>query len=508
MTQTLDLAALGRASPDAPAVLRAEGGTVRYGQLLHLVSAGQRLLEWPAKALVAVDAPRTLTGVVAYLSALRSGHAVVLVENGSAEFWADFVAAYRPELLVTPAGSDVAHLAQRLRFGSPATGAALPVWRQMNGYGSGTIHPDLAMLIRTSGSLGRPKTVRLSFGNLRSNAVAIAEALRIRPSDRALASLPLDFSFGLSILNSHLAAGAATGLTSAAPSSGELWWCADQMRVTCVGAVPATYHFLRASHWEPRDHPSLRRLLQAGGALDKASLLHFGHLMKRAGGDLVSMYGQTEATARIAYLPPELLTERLGSVGVAVPGGRLRIQRGDGTAAGEGEAGEVVYEGPNVMMGYARERADLGEGDSKHGVLHTGDLGRLREGFLYLTGRADRQVKVLGRRVDLGQVELLLADRGVTAAAAVDAAERVLVVVERTAKGQAAAACREIAARLGLARSSLAVVAVAAIPRTPNGKTDHAAVSHALEQRRSGFVLQLSPTRGRREDQPAVFRQS
>jgi long-chain acyl-CoA synthetase len=507
--QALDLAVLGHASPDDPAVLRADGGAVRYGQLLRLVSAGQRLLECPAKALVAVDAPRTLTGVVAYLAAIRSGHAVVLVENGSADLWADLIAAYRPELLVTQPGSDVARLAERRRFRAPASGA-LPVWRQVDGScgSAGTINPDLAMLIRTSGSLGHPKTVRLSYGNLRANAVAIAEALRIRPADRALASLPLDFSFGLSILNSHLAAGAATGLTCAASSSEELWWCADQMRATCVGAVPVTYQFLRASRWEPRDHPSLRRLLHAGGALDKTSLLHFARLMSRAGGDLVTMYGQTEATARIAYLPPELLTEHLGSVGVAIPGGRMRIERADGAEAIDGEVGEVVYEGPNVMMGYALARADLGAGDSQHGILRTGDLGSLRGGFLYLAGRADRQVKVLGRRVDLEQVELHLADCGVTAAVTADTHERVLVVVEKSAERRAAVQCRAIAARLGFPPGLMTVIPTDVIPRTPHGKIDYMALSHALEQRISEFVLPPSLTRGHHENQPAVLRQS
>ena len=486
MTETLDFAALGHAPPDAPAVLRADGAIVGYSQLARLVSAAQRLLEWPAKALVAVDGPRTLTGVVAYLAALRSGHAVVLVENGHADLWSDLIAVYQPEMLVTPPGSDVTQLAERMGFRPPAS-TALPAWRFPNARGTAnSIHPDLAMLIRTSGSLDRPKTVRLSFGNLRANAVAIAEALSIRSTDRALASLPLDFSFGLSILNSHLAAGAATGLTSAAPSSEELWWCADQMRATCVGAVPVTYQFWRASRWEPRDHPSLRRLLHAGGALDKTSLLYFARLMRRAGGDLVTMYGQTEATARIAYLPPELLTERLGSVGVAIPGGQVRIQRIDGTAADDGEVGEVVYEGPNVMMGYALARADLGAGDSR-GVLHTGDLGRLRDGFLYLA-RADRQVKVLGRRVDLEQVELLLAGAGVTAAVTADTDERLLVVVENAAQRDAAAQCRVIAARLGFPRASLAVVGMRAIPRTPHGKMDYSALNHALEQSISGFV--------------------
>jgi acyl-CoA synthetase (AMP-forming)/AMP-acid ligase II len=462
-------------------VLLPDGGVVRYGHLARLVGAAQRRLDWPAKALVAVDAPRTLPGVVGYLAALRSGHAVMLIEEGGERLWADVIAAYRPELLVLAPGGQPARLAEGWGYGRSAD-AALPVWFRAAGFGpSATIHPDLAMLIRTSGSLGEPKTVRLSFGNLQANAIAIAEALRIRPGHRALASLPLDFSFGLSILNSHLAAGAATGLTAAAPASAEFWWCADQMRVTCVGAVPVTFRFLRARRWEAQDHPSLRRLLQAGGALDTESIAHFGRLMRHVGGDMIIMYGQTEATARIAYLPPALLAERLGSVGIAIPGGRVRVRRPDGTAARDGQVGEVVYEGPNVMMGYARSRADLAAGDARQGVLRTGDLGCLRDGFLYLAGRADRQVKTLGRRVDLDQIELALASRGIAAAAVTGPGERIHVVVEKPSRDIAAAQCRSVTARLGLPGAAMVVAGVAAIPRTPRGKVDYAAVRRALE---------------------------
>jgi long-chain acyl-CoA synthetase len=488
MSSSLDLAAISRPAPDAPAVLLPDGAPVPYEHLARLVRAAQRQLDRPAKALVVVDEPRTVRGVAGYLAALRSGHAVMLIEHGSELVWADVIAAYRPELLVLAPGGQAAGLAQG--WGYRRADAALPVWLQAAGDGPGTaIHPDLAMLIRTSGSLGAPKTVRLSYASLRANAVAIAEALRIRPGHRALASLPLDFSFGLSVLNSHLAAGAATGLTSAAPSSAEFWWCADQMRVTCVAAVPATFQFLRARRWDPRDHPDLRRLQQSGSALDTATAAHFDRLMRAVGGDLVVMYGQTEATARITYLPPELLGERLGSVGIAIPGGSVRICGPDGTQVPDGQVGSVVYEGRNVMMGYAKSRADLASGDTQHGVLRTGDLGCLRDGFLYLSGRADRQVKALGLRVDLDQVELAFASRGIAAAAVPGPGERIQVIVEKSAAGAAAGHCRSVTARLGLPGAAMVVAGVEAIPRTPRGKVDYAAVRRALEARTSPAQL-------------------
>jgi long-chain acyl-CoA synthetase len=487
---TLDLTRLGRASPGRPAVLDPTYGArtydvFTYGELRRLADRCRHRLEWPAKVLVAVEAPRSRTGLIGYLGALAAGQAVVLIEDDGDSLWTQMIETYWPELIVAGPGGAAARCAGQRGYRDDD--GVVPLWSRPPGVADGgPIHPDLAMLIRTSGSLGRPKTVRLSYANLRANATAIADALRIRAGARAMTSLPMDFSFGLSIVNSHLAAGASVALTTAAPSSAEFWWLLDQVRGTCAGAVPTTYRFLRSSRWEPGEHPSLRQLLHAGGALEEETLLHFADRMARAGGELVTMYGLTEATARVAYLPPERLIERLGSVGVPVPGGRIRIVRADGEPAADGETGEVVYEGPNVMMGYAACRADLAAGDVQHGVLRTGDLGRLQDGFLYLSGRADREVKIFGRRVAPEQIELWLAARGVTAAVTPDGPDRLVVAVE--GGGHDLPACRRsIADRLGLPRAALAVVELDTLPRTRGGKIDHAEVGRRLGRgRRDG----------------------
>jgi long-chain acyl-CoA synthetase len=542
---TLDLTRLSGACPDALAVLDPTGGAggygaggygaggygaLTYGELRRLADRCRRRLEWPAKALVAVDAPRSRAGLIAYLAALAAGHAVVLIEDGGEQLWTQLLETYRPELIVAqPGGAAAGHAGRRgyrphggddgdggggdgddggggdgddgggggddgdvgdVVGGDGGGGGGVAVWsRQPGRADDGPIHPDLAMLIRTSGSLGPPKTVRLSYVNLRANATAIADALRIRDRDRAMTSLPLDFSFGLSIANSHLAAGASIALTTATPSSAEFWWLLDQVRGTCAGAVPTTYRFLRSSHWEPREHPSLRRLLHAGGPLDDATLLHFAERMARAGGELITMYGLTEATARVAYLPPQRLNERLGSVGVPIPGGRIRIVRPDGKPAADGQTGEVVYEGPNVMMGYAACRADLAAGDVQHGRLRTGDRGRLQDGFLYLAGRADREVKIFGRRIAPEHIELSLAAHGVTAAVTPDGPDHLIVAIEGNRHDLPT--CRQsIADQLGLPPAALTVIELDTLPRTRNGK-----INHAEMRRRPQRPIASSPSR-------------
>jgi acyl-coenzyme A synthetase/AMP-(fatty) acid ligase len=280
------------------------------------------------------------------------------------------------------------------------------------------------------------------------------------------------------MVNSAFAAGASVALASYSPSSHHFWEYLDHAGGTCVGAVPATYAFLRAHGWDPAGHPALRLLLHAGGALDEATRAYHAGRMAAQGGEFVSMYGQTEATARISYLPAALGARYPGSSGVAIPGGRISIERPGGVAAGAGETGEIVFAGPGVMMGYATSRADLARGDVQGDVLHTGDLGYLRDGLLYVTGRLDRQVKVFGLRIDLDQVEIRLASWGLAAAVEVVGDERLVVVAEPSAA--LTDACRALARELRLPSVAVCLETVSRLPYNGRGKIDRRAVRQLL----------------------------
>jgi acyl-coenzyme A synthetase/AMP-(fatty) acid ligase len=219
--------------------------------------------------------------------------------------------------------------------------------------------------------------------------------------------------------------------------------------------------------------PTLTTLTQAGGALAPALIDRFHRIATARGGRLYVMYGQTEACARIAVLPPTELPARLGAVGVAVPGSQLRVEV-DGRAAAPGELGDVVFAGPSVMMGYATDRADLARGDELGGVLATGDRGHLdADGHLWLAGRAGRFAKLFGVRINLDELEALAAAAVPTggAVAAVAAGDRIRLCVEGAA--DAAAVRAQIAARTGLHGSGFAVEIVARLPRLPSGKLDY-----------------------------------
>ena len=358
--------------------------------------------------------------VIGYLAALEAGHAVMLLDSAvSGDVLADLLARYRPEMVFASAALKATAAAALVDgYRSLDLDWAALAWERSDVRGE-RVHPDLGILLPTSGSTGSPKFVRLTTQAVSSNAASIATALAIVPTDRAVSSLPLHYSYGLSVLNSHLASGACIVLTDRGPLDQVFWDVIRQHRCTSFAGVPYSYQVLERIGFDQFELPSLRTMTQAGGKLDDGRVGRFHRLMAARGGRFFVMYGQTEATARIAVLPSDSLPAKLGSAGRAIAGGRLEIEV-DGVSAEHARVtGEIVYSGPNVMMGYATGRADLSRGDEMCGTLHTGDLGYLDEdGCLYISGRTKRISKVSGYRVDLYEVEARLAPNGPTAVVA------------------------------------------------------------------------------------------
>ncbi|MBO3747096.1 AMP-binding protein [Streptosporangiaceae bacterium NEAU-GS5] len=388
-----------------------------------------------------------LTSVGLYLSALAARRPVALLDPGlSTDALPELADRYRPALI---AGFDIGDLPGYLE-------QAPGVHRSAGD--PAPVHPDLALLLPTSGSTGSPKLVRLSRAAVLANAHSIAAALAIGPDDVAPTSLPLHYSYGLSVLNSHLHAGATVALIPHSLVERPFWTAMTERGCTTLAAVPYQYEMLARLRADPRRCPTLTTLTQAGGRLRTDLIQHFSSLVDR----FFVMYGQTEATARIAILPAGRLADKLGSAGRAIPGGALSTT----------DDGEIVYDGPNVMMGYAESADDLACDDVMRGRLPTGDLGHLDgEGFLYVTGRMKRIAKVFGVRVNLDDVERLL--RGSGPVAAVSGDDRLVVYAE----GADAAACATLTARLSsllnMHWSGFDVRALDRLPVLATGKIDY-----------------------------------
>lgn len=272
------------------------------------------------------------------------------------------------------------------------------------------IHPDLALLLTTSGSTGSPRLVRQSWKNINSNAAAIAGYLNIRRNERPITTLPMNYTYGLSVINSHVLSGATILMTRRSIMERGFWDFFKSEGATSIAGVPYTYEMLNKLDIFSMDIPSLRTMTQAGGKLREDLQRKFAEYAAAAGKHLVIMYGQTEATARMSYLPWEYALEKCGSIGISVPGGRFQLEDESGNVISEPEVtGELIYYGPNVTMGYAKGPEDLAKGDERNGRLETGDLAlRDRDGFYYIRGRKKRFLKIFGIRVSLDETEELL----------------------------------------------------------------------------------------------------
>ncbi|ANU23289.1 AMP-binding protein [Planococcus donghaensis] len=273
---------------------------------------------------------------------------------------------------------------------------------------------DLALLLTTSGSTGSPKFVRLSYENIFKNAESIVKYLDIKADDKPITTLPMNYSYGLSIINSHFISGATIIVTDASIMKKEFWDVCKEQRATTFGGVPFVYEMLDRLKFEEMELPSLKKLTQAGGKLNPELSAKFANMCSQKGIQFLTMYGQTEATARMSYLPAEKNLDKAGSIGIAIPGGELMLQDDTGNnITVPHEIGELIYKGPNVSLGYAESLVDLTKKDDNNGLLHTGDLAYFDEdGYFYITGRIKRIIKVAGSRISLDEVEELLTEHG------------------------------------------------------------------------------------------------
>lgn len=275
------------------------------------------------------------------------------------------------------------------------------------------LHNELALLLSTSGSTGSPKLVRQSYKNISANIKSIVEYLEISEQERPITTLPMNYTYGLSILNTHLYVGATLLLTDKSLMEKEFWNFLKSQKATSFAGVPYTYEMLDRLRVFRMKLPELKIMTQAGGKLSPKLHKKFAEYAEESGMRFIVMYGQTEATARMSYLPHNNSIDKYGSVGYAIPGGKFSLIDTKGNEINESDvAGELVYQGANVTLGYAEKGDDLIKGDDRQGILHTGDIAkRDGEGYYYIVGRKKRFLKIFGNRISLDETERMIKDQ-------------------------------------------------------------------------------------------------
>lgn len=435
---------------DKPALIDAEtGACVSYTDLENLIQYRCKQLV-PERQLVFIEATNSITGLVTYLACLRQQYVVYLLESLGDEKTRALIDAYQPNLLIT-ANQEI---------------------RRVN-MNPCKLHQDLLLLLSTSGSTGTPKFVKLSAKNIQSNAEAIAEYLQLNSSERAYAHLKPFYSYGLSVIHSHLTVGAALILSTRSITEPEFLQQIKQHQATSFAGVPYTFETLLRLNFEIKEFPDLRYMTQAGGKLVQHMVIDYARRCAAVKKRFIVMYGQTEAAPRISYLPAEFAVKHPESIGCAIPGGELFLVDENKKPFDEiDKPGELAYKGPNVMMGYATSPEELAT-DETPDCLYTGDIACINnDGLFYIVGRTSRFVKMFGLRINLDQIQSDLKIHYANIAITGND-QRILIVMREADAAGTSGLIAQLAQRYHLPEICFKLRIYPEIPLLPNGKYDY-----------------------------------
>lgn len=446
------------------AVITDQGAEIQYPELADFADAFARGM--PSRSLVFCLTENSLGSLVGYVGCLRNRHVPLMIDKKLDKLLLRrFIELYSPAFIWAPK-SRAEELPGELVF-------------EKHGYSllrmSDSLHYQmddrLALLLTTSGSTGSPKLVRQSYLNIAANTQSIIEYLALDASERPITTLPMNYTYGLSVINTHLSCGGTLLLTDHSLIDREFWDFFNKYQATSIAGVPYTYEMLERFMFFRRRLPSLKTMTQAGGKILPVLHEKFARYAKENQKKFVVMYGQCEATARMSYLPPDRALDKVGSMGIAIPGGKLRLVDETGVDVTDVDTvGELVYEGENVTLGYAESGADLCKGDERNGVLHTGDMAkRDSEGFFFVVGRKKRFLKMFGNRVNLDETERLIKSRFMGLDCACSGVDD-LMKVYITDHGKADEVRDFVASVTHLNFSAIKVMYLAEIPKNNSGK--------------------------------------
>lgn len=443
------------------ALIDSEGEAITYGGILSFAEKFKESVK--GRALMFILSRNCVGAAVGYLGAMVN-HVVPLMlgagmDQGLLETLTDI---YCPAYIWKPmemVGETENILLQGYRYALVATG--LPSY---------PMYEELSLLLTTSGSTGSPKLVRHSYGNLEAQARNISAFFELDSTERPMVDLPIHYTYGLSVLNSHLYSGATVLLTGMNVLNPEYWDFLKRERASSFTNVPYSYEILKKLRVFRMDLPYLKTFSQGGGKLNEGLHREFAEYAQNTGRRFIVTYGQTEGSARMAWLPPECALEKCGSIGKAIPNGKLYIVDEDGRVIDTPDTiGEMVYEGPNVTLGYAETREDLTLGDERHGVLYTGDMVKMdSDGFFYIVGRKKRFLKLWGYRVGLDECENIIKRAFDVECACVGDDQCMQIYVN--SRQDMDAIRRYIADKTGINSSAFQVHYIEALPRNEAGK--------------------------------------
>lgn len=447
---------------EALAAIDAVGNRLTYGELCYF----SKMLEsaMPFRSLLFLLTENNVGGI-AWSIGCMGAKQVPLILNAHTEegLFQNLMEIYRPPYLCVPKGNP---MVESYKVVMEAYGYVL----LSTGNESCPLHEELSHLLPTSGSTGSPKLVRHKYANIEAAALNISTFFELTSNDRPLLVLPLYYTMGLSIVFSHLYAGATILATNQSMTDRAFWQFLKEQKATSFTGVPYSFEILNLMRFFRMDLPDLQLLTQGGGKMPKALNQKFVDYCKTTGKRWIATYGQSEGTARMAWLPAEWAESKMGSIGRAVPNGEMFLIDGEGNTITEPNVqGEMCYRGKNVTMGYARQREDLLLGDERNGFLKTGDLAYQDEdGCFYIVGRMGRFLKLFGMRIGLDECEQIIKAKFPIECACVGNDEKMTVYI--TDGNLTASVKEELVDKTKLVATAFEIKVISAIPKNEAGK--------------------------------------
>lgn len=452
---------------ESVAAIDSEGGRLTYGGLRTFARQIEGMM--PSRSLLFLLVENNVGGIAWTIGNICAGN-VPLILNAHLDegLYNSLFELYQPPYICIPAG-----MAGQFPYTTIVTVHGYTLMQTSKE--PCEMNPELSHLLPTSGSTGSPKLVRHKYENIEAAALNISTFFELTAEERPLMVLPLYYTMGLSMVFSHFYVGATVLITKLSMTDRNFWGFIKEERATSFTGVPYSFEILNLMRFFRMDLPDLKLLTQGGGRMPKELNLKFAEFCRDNDKQWIATYGQSECTARMAWLPAKWAIEKAGSIGVAVPNGELSLIDMDGNPiTTPNTEGEMCYRGRNVTMGYARKREDLLLGDERQGFIRTGDLAYFDEdGCYYIVGRMGRFLKLFGMRVGLDECERIIKGKFAgLECACVGTDEKMLVyLTDEKYKEQVK---DELVSRLKLVASSFEVRIIGEIPKNEAGKTLYA----------------------------------
>lgn len=428
------------------------------------------------KSLIFILSSNSLDSILVYLASLKHNCVCLLLDNDIIDKTLNkLIKKYKPNYIFTDKLNKIEDYEKLISLSKNI------ILKKKNNKNI-NFFSKLSLLLTTSGSTGSPKLARISLDNLISNANSIAKYSKIKSSDIMITTLNPAYSFGLSMINSHLAKGAKIVLNKDTIISNSFWNKLEKFRISTIGGVPFMYEvFDRLKIFEKKIF--IKNFLQAGGPLKINLQKKFSKICKKEKINFYIMYGQTEASPRISYLPTKNFSKKLGSIGIPIPGGKIRIINEEGNKITKPNIiGELEFQGDNVFLGYANNLNDLKKGDENKGILKTGDIAyKDKDNYYFISGRKKRIVKIFGKRINLDDLEKSI-NRLKINNACISSNDKLIIFIDE--KKNTIRIKKILLKNMKLNKVSFEIIYITNIPRLKNGKINYLKLNNLVNEKK------------------------